>query len=74
MGMTRYNSIIKMMKLIPQDELHLEKIKGFIRIHIGATDGVVTDVLRTMVIMGFIKENSEKPFIYKLRRKDGNLL
>ena len=74
MGKTRYQAIIEMLSLIPQDELHLEKLKGFIRIHIGATDWVVHDVLKTMATMGFIKEDSDRPFIYKLkRRKDGNL-
>ena len=73
MGRTRYKAIIEMMSNIPQDELHLEKLKSFIRIHIGTTDGVVTDVLRTMVDLGFIKEDSDRPFIYKLRRKNGKL-
>lgn len=73
MGKTRYQAIIKMMNLIPQDEIHLDKLKGFIRIHIGTTEGVVIDVLRSMTLLGFIKEDSEKPFIYKLVKNNSKL-
>ena len=62
-----------MLDKISQDELHLEKLKGFIRIHIGTTEGVVTDVLKTMSLLGFIKEDSDNPFMYKLRKKNGKL-
>ena len=73
MGRTRYKAIIEMMSKIRQDELHLEKLKSFIRISIGTTDGVVIDVLRSMVDLGFIKEDLNRPFMYKLRKKNGKL-
>lgn len=67
MANTRYLMIKKMfasIDVLNGDEMHLDAIKKAVMIHMGTRPQTVSDILRTLVDMGFIVENSEKPFYY----------
>ena len=56
MANTKYNAILKMMLLIKEDVIGLENLKSYIRMHIAATEKIVSETVHMMVNFGFIKE------------------
>ena len=73
MGKTRFKAIQEIMKNFSDDEVHLDKIRAQIRVHISSREKGIEEVLKTMAECGFIKENPKRPFYYKLKR-NGTLL
>ena len=72
MANTRYKNILKMFSMVSEKELHLDKLKALIKIHLATREIIVRDILKDMEVLGFIKEDSTRPFIYFIN-KNGRL-
>ena len=66
MGKTRYAALVEMINRIPEDVVHLESLKTYIRRNIATSERLVIETLKTMGQMGLIEEVSA--FKYKLLR------
>lgn len=66
MGKTRYQALIQMIAQMPDDVVHLEVLKTYIRRNIATSERLVEETLRSMGNLGLIEEIS--PFKYKLNK------
>lgn len=69
-GRTGYSRIVKMFESLEGDDIqmHLDNIKNMIRMNLGTSEKIVVENLRLLSVMGFIRENSEKPFYYFINK------
>lgn len=72
MANTRYSMILKMLKDVDTSkEYSLDDLKRMIKMYIATRDKIVIEILHTMQDMGFIKENTTKPFYYTINKNGG---
>ena len=71
MANNRYGMMTRLFALVHETKIHLEDLKALIRVHMATRDVVIRDILKDMVLLGFIKEDSTKPFYY-IVIKNGN--
>jgi len=65
-GRTRYNKMVKLLKPLVGQKLHMEKIRRKIMIEIGTSEIVVQDTLRFMIDLGLIHE--VKNLIFEIKK------
>lgn len=61
-GRTRYAKLKRLADQLPDEELHAEKLKYLIKLHVAATPRIASECMALMLEMGLVKE--VKPFRY----------
>ena len=67
-GRTRYNKMVKLLKPLVGQKIHMDKIRFKIMINIGTSEKLITETLRFMIDTGLIKETDH--LVFKIQKAE----